>query len=589
MAEFVHQNLEETLLELEQLERVGLFTKVEIKTIVKKRTGFEYRLVRLRKDKQDFLRYIQYEVNFLALIKKRRERIGYFFKKDEIEYAIIRRIQKLFRRACTMFCDDQKLWFSHMQFCKKWNMNNELSRLFTRLLKVHSSNPALWIIAAKFQMEEIKSAENARSLLLRAIRHHPKNHKLRVEYFRMELMHADKQRKRWALLQQGNMEAREEGMEDPILKGKVAMVVYKMAIQDIPGDIDLHLAFLSVCKKFDFTQDLEEEIYQDLLEAHPENELMWDAVAKRHLTADSNGSESIHLAEETQCHEVYEKAVKRLPTAKMWSMYINCCIDRLQLRGMEDISDKRAEKTVQVFASASKQSSLPDDLYVKWMHLLQNLGKIDEAKDVAASAIVTHRHSAAVWEACLRLSIQDSGMGKEHQQAEVSQLFDSAISFVKAKHALPLWRLGLEWCLIMNPDNVQEIFKAAIKEPPAVSTPMKIVYLEWVAIKKGISKARKIYKRLSRERPLSVDFFKQYITIEQAQPEPNMARIRRGYEDALAEFGSSRPDLWLDFIRLEKDSMQAAQLHWRAMKALSGPGLEDFTNGYTLLQTGHVS
>ena len=31
MAEFVHQNIEETLQELEQLERVGLFTKPEIK------------------------------------------------------------------------------------------------------------------------------------------------------------------------------------------------------------------------------------------------------------------------------------------------------------------------------------------------------------------------------------------------------------------------------------------------------------------------------------------------------------------------------------------------------------------------------
>ncbi|XP_038063545.1 U3 small nucleolar RNA-associated protein 6 homolog [Patiria miniata] len=589
MAEFVHQNLEETLLELEQLERVGLFTKAEIKTIVKKRTSFEYRLVRLKKDKQDFLRYIQYEINLLSLIRKRRERMGYFFKKDEIEYAIIKRIQKLFRRACTMFCDDQKLWFSHMQFCKKWNMKNELSKLFARLLKVHSKNPALWIIAAKFQMEEIMSAENARSLLLRAIRLHPQNHKLRVEYFRMELMHADKQRKRWALLQQSKMETTEEGMEDAILQGKVARVVYKMAVQEMPGDIDLHLAFVPVCKKFDFTTDLVQEIYQDLMEAHPNNELMWDAVARRHLTAHSNESESIQLAEEMQSYEVYETAVERLPTTKMWSLYIDCCIERLQLGGAGDISDKRAEKALQVFSAANTKCSLTEDLYLKWMNVLQNVGQIDEAKDVAASAIIAHHHSARVWEGCLKLSMQDSGIGRENQQAEVSQLFDSAISFVKAKHALPLWRLGLDWCLIMNSDNVQEIFKAAIKEPAVVSTPMKTLYLQWAAINKDLSKARKIYKRLLKERPLSVDFFKQYISIEQAQLEPNMTKIRRCYEDALAEFGSSRPDLWLDFIRLEKDSMRAPQIHWRAMKALSGPELEDFTNGYTLLQTGHAT
>ena len=36
-------------------------------------------------------------------------------------------------------------------------------------------------MAAKFQLEENKSAENARALFLRAIRHHPKVQKLWIE------------------------------------------------------------------------------------------------------------------------------------------------------------------------------------------------------------------------------------------------------------------------------------------------------------------------------------------------------------------------------------------------------------------------
>jgi len=51
-------------------------------------------LARQTKDKHDFLAYIQYDINFLCLILKRRKRENYYFKKDEIEYAIVSRIHK---------------------------------------------------------------------------------------------------------------------------------------------------------------------------------------------------------------------------------------------------------------------------------------------------------------------------------------------------------------------------------------------------------------------------------------------------------------------------------------------------------------
>ena len=42
------------------------------------------------------------------------------------------------------------------------------------------------------------------------------------------------------MFQQSQMNA-EEGMEDAVLQGKVAWVVYKMAIKDIPGRTSLEL------------------------------------------------------------------------------------------------------------------------------------------------------------------------------------------------------------------------------------------------------------------------------------------------------------------------------------------------------------
>lgn len=120
MAEFVLKRAEEMLPEFEQMERVGLFSDHEvrgcgvihmifhedfmlrfesllffqIKSIIKKTRNHEYKLVRRTKDKKDFLSYIQYKIHLLSLIGKRRKKSNYFFKKDEIEFAIVARIHR---------------------------------------------------------------------------------------------------------------------------------------------------------------------------------------------------------------------------------------------------------------------------------------------------------------------------------------------------------------------------------------------------------------------------------------------------------------------------------------------------------------
>ncbi|KAL9957450.1 hypothetical protein ACROYT_G039085 [Oculina patagonica] len=72
MAEYVQQNLEGMLPELEELERMGVFSSDEIKTIIRKRREFEYRLQKRIVQKTDFLRYMQYEINLVMLKKKRK-------------------------------------------------------------------------------------------------------------------------------------------------------------------------------------------------------------------------------------------------------------------------------------------------------------------------------------------------------------------------------------------------------------------------------------------------------------------------------------------------------------------------------------
>lgn len=589
MAEFVHQSIEETLPELEQLERVGLFSKAEVKAIVKKRTAHEYRLGRLKKRREDFMRYVQYEINVLALIKKRRERNNYFHKKEEIENAVITRIHRFFRRACTKFPEDLKMWMSHLQFCKKWGRLMEMNRLYTRMLKIHSNNPGLWIMAAKFQLEDNQSSENARALFLRSLRHHPNVKKLWTEYFRMELLHADKLRKRLALLKRTMMEPEESEVEDALMRGELARHVYNNAVKEMPDDIPFRLAFLPIIRCFEFTSHLEDVVYQDLERDHPDKDQTWRALATRHLT--QSGTEDEIWLSELSCHAVFDQAMERVQGVELWAHYADTCLERLALDGSDTLSIKRAEKALAVFTAAEERSKPTEEMYEKWVDVLHRRGMTDRALKVSERSTDVHPKSVNLWVKRLLVVMQT---GQEDSsdafRLQVRELFDSAVSQVKSKNSLDLWNLGLEWCLTSDPDTIQNLFECGLKEHKAVALPVKIRYLEWTALSKGMCKARKLYKRMATERPLSVEFFTKYIIMEESQPNPKAHRISEAYDDALKEFGETTPGLWLDYIRHEithpeGSQGKAMQLHWKAMKTLDGIHVEEFTNGYTLMQT----
>ncbi|XP_033097478.1 U3 small nucleolar RNA-associated protein 6 homolog isoform X2 [Anneissia japonica] len=592
MAEFVHQSIEEALPELEQLERIGLFTKPEIKSIIKKKRSHEYRLVRRRKEKDDFLRYIQYEISLLSLIKTRREKIRYFFKKEEIDFSIVSRIAKLFRRTCTLFPEDLKVWLSYMEFLKKWNKKSMLSKMMTNMLKIHGNNPGLWIMAAKFQMEDNSSSENARSLLLRALRHHPTSQKIWQEYFRMELMHADKLRKRWTLLKQSDMKADEEEMSDALMEGQAAKIVYKKALEEIQNDAEFHLSFIPLLQQFDFTSKLEDEIYTDVQTTHPSSEIVWDAVARRHLPLKAEQDETKVLCQEEQCFKVYEEASTRLDTPKMWCMYATACLERIDHQGPSKLNEKRAERALRVLSTAAEHCKLSMDIYTHWVRLLLRLGMLDKAITTATMATDAFQDSSALWKQKLTLHVASSETGNETDKKNIRQLFDEAINKVKTEDALSIWEYGLQWYQENDTNNIESLMQRGLNEHPRISVTVKEYYLDWGATQ-GIGKLRKVFKKLVSTRPLAVGFYQKYIDIEISQENPKMTRIRAAYEDALNEFGSTNPELWLAYIRLEMQHPMGkpemvSKLHWRAMKGLDGNYTEKFVSSYTLLQAGHL-
>uniref|UniRef100_A0A669CW82 UTP6 small subunit processome component n=1 Tax=Oreochromis niloticus TaxID=8128 RepID=A0A669CW82_ORENI len=379
MAEIVQQRIEDRIPELEQLERVGLFTKKEVKSIIKRVTALEYKLHRLIVNKEDFIAYIQYEINVLELIKKRRAHIHYQFKREEIEYPIIHRINSIFKRATNKWKDDVQLWLSHVAFCKKWATKSQISKVFSAMLAIHPDKPALWIMAAKSELEDRNSSESARHLFLRALRFHPNDKKVYQEYFRMELLHCEKLRKQKIQLEQAQMDLGEYEFSPEILSGKLAEVVYKDATGKIK-EAEFVISLLNIAAIFDFTKDLQESILQDLQTNYTDDSSTWDFMAKRELEAPGAGEElqtakgrasDINRREE-RCCQVYEEGVKSLNTGRIKTINVITMLFFQENPKMSNLRDYY-ERVLQEFGTSD------EDLWLQYIR--EELGPLGQPEN----------------------------------------------------------------------------------------------------------------------------------------------------------------------------------------------------------------
>ncbi len=117
--------LERMLPELEDLESRKLFSRSEIKEIVRKRRDFEYMLKRPSTLKRDYLRYVQYETELEDVRRARKKVISHsLLSKGEkwrgslCDRASAMRIMFIYERAVTRFKGDLDLWFRFLEYCR---------------------------------------------------------------------------------------------------------------------------------------------------------------------------------------------------------------------------------------------------------------------------------------------------------------------------------------------------------------------------------------------------------------------------------------------------------------------------------------
>ncbi|CDS01632.1 hypothetical protein, partial [Sporisorium scitamineum] len=105
------------------------------------RSTFEGRLLRRGPDKNDFLRYAEFERNLADLINVKANRIGLprSFHRDNAA-AHTGHIVAIYERLVLKFKYDVDAWQQYIAFAKSRNMRVVTGRVYARALSLHPNN-----------------------------------------------------------------------------------------------------------------------------------------------------------------------------------------------------------------------------------------------------------------------------------------------------------------------------------------------------------------------------------------------------------------------------------------------------------------
>lgn len=216
MTERVQLSMERMIPELEDYKNRGIFSAHELRKIIETRKKHESRLQRPEKRLLDFIRYIKSECTLERIRDKRlREKNANASLHD---MSISNKIVDLYKNALYRF-NDPKIIAQFSTYAVKKRMYGEMKDVFAECCTRNPQDVELWIYCAT-KLLEIDDVESSRAMFLKGLRMNAKSSRIRIEFFRMEVVYVEK------------MEAlnREMGLDDDdkddIERGELAFAVF---------------------------------------------------------------------------------------------------------------------------------------------------------------------------------------------------------------------------------------------------------------------------------------------------------------------------------------------------------------------------
>jgi len=580
MAEVVYRNLEQILPELQELEKQEVFTKEELRIATKRRTDFEYKLQKKVMKKQDALNYIEYEMKFEKLMSKRMKRL----KLHPFSPATInlqRRIHSLFDKVLMKFGDDLNIWTQYINFCKRAKAKKSLAKVFAKLLQKHPHNPDVWFLAAKYEIEDQKNVGNARSILQKGLRQNNESSILWLEYFKMELLHVRKIKKRKEALGIGGIDLKETEEGEPkeieiFLQNKTAEIVYKNGIKKIPGDFKFRMQFLEICLEFDDTENLITNILTNTEDDFKTTENIFEIILKKNILQDNKKivADDVWLERESNILQTSREILtQHKSNCTMWESFLNILGELLKLSATSTQTNRRVKYIEELMSDASAHGVLSCSMACFWLDLVVDVEENPLSTIEKYVDIFPHEPQIALKFLAAKAEVTDDW-------EDLKKLFQRTLKTFK-KGDLAIWQLYLDLAAMMDFDQCQNVFEeACFSSRKDVRYQFASKYLIWLYESKGVDDTRQLYQRLFTER-MPIEFLQNCVQVESIQEKIDLKRLRHLHEKLVDYHGTENPDLWIEYIRCEKkhngtDIESASRLFMRAKNSLKGNLNEEF-------------
>ena len=532
MAELVQSNVEDMLAEVYELQQHGIFSPGEAKSIIKTRTSYEYKVRRRISRKNDYIRFIDYELKLEKLKRLRIKQFGITDISEGCRYRGMQRIHFIFQKSLKKFKTDIKLWMKYIEYCKSIESERSLGLAFVQAIKCNPNNSVLWIMSAKHELEVNKNMSAARTIFLRAIKINPDEEKLWLEYFRMELLNVEKARKREAILQ-GVTRTEESTLSPDFIDFKTVKIVFKNAFNTLK--MNALQSFVEVAKLCEGTDSLIQFMFEHALKTKSDLPNVWISLAEYILSKDS----------QEKCIAILKAAITTIKSSTMLCKVAEFLITKELADGLiTDIlptvslvdsvsvinllklcldSGMTAFDLTGVMTRAISQ--FPGDKAL-WIFKLQNLSTDIKADYKIALSSVTD--NAELWQGYLRyLSITET------------------TDFCKSE-----WQTGLK-------------ASAGPKLAP--------LYFEWIFAEEGLESVRKEYEFVSGLHPISEEMILTRIKLEEA--EHAYSNVFVLCEALCANFSNAKNwTLFINHCRAQSPK-KLTSIMWKAKQSVGEAGL----------------
>ncbi|KAE8670175.1 L-ascorbate oxidase-like protein [Hibiscus syriacus] len=642
MADVVQYRLERMVDELDDLERRGIFTCREIAEIVKQRRKFEYRLKRPSPLKQDFIAYIDYETQLDSLRRLRKKaatrelvRQGKKIKsrKSVSDFAPVARIMEIYRLAVMRYKGDVELWFRYLEFCRQRN-NGRMKKVLAQVIRFHPKLPGVWIYAAAWEFDHNLNVAAARALMQSGLRLCPNSEDLWVEYLRMELTYLNKLKARKAALgedkgtlvrdkkdadekqwkeenkdlfmslddeEKENIDHgsdEESGKESNLFlehASGILKTIYSGAIQAVPSSFSLRKQLLEILEAIEVadSEELRGEILSDMKRDFSADPEYWDWLARLEMSdASSTGekNDDAMLSKLQKAAQVYEEAIKSVPSATMFKFYIKFLSDVIapksgeaEVISLTNHTSSYITDIMKVYEKAEKMGCLTEELACQYISFYTQLGRLEEAKKLAEKLCCGKlSDSLQLW--VLRVSIEircitrNSLSPCKADALYIFELFRTVLTKMSMSEAESLWIMALKFFGIQKKyfEKLIELSLRAVAKYGGSENGFSLssAVVNFILQKDGLKHAREVYKRFLALPHPGLALYKNCIELESNLAslgnEDSLENARKLYEAALKTYDQDT-SLWKDYHSLETKlgtSETAAAIYWRARKSL---------------------